>query len=137
MQAMAHVDNRTVGSLTKHLQSMVLSLCTHSGQLSKTHGKPGALLQKAVKIVSRTVADQMPPSETAPSNGADCTKQLPQQDADDDNVLRVNSWLLQEMGFAEDDALAALIGAEGVVEDAIDLARGFEVASPEGQSIQE
>jgi len=44
------------------------------------------------------------------------------------NVLRNNAWLLQEMGFAEDDALAALVGAEGVVEDAIDLASGFEEA---------
>lgn len=133
--AMAHVDDRTISTLQGHLQATVLSLIAHSGQLSKTHGRPGNLLQKALALVSRTVADQgsssgvcemlcrAGPAKRSGARGAE-------QDQGDDNVLRVNAWLLQEMGFAEDDALAALIGAEGVVEDAIDLVSGFEEASP-------
>lgn len=56
---------------------------------------------------------------------ADATEPLSQDECTPSTVLRNNAWLLQEMGFAEDDALAALVGAEGVVEDAIDLASGF------------
>jgi len=33
--------------------------------------------------------------------------------------------MLQEMGFAEDDALAALVGANGIVEEALDIVSGF------------
>ena len=41
--------------------------------------------------------------------------------------IREQGLVLQKMGFSEDDALAALVAADGVVEDAVDIASGFAV----------